>query len=187
MKSLFASLFLSLCVCSANAADCDFGAPSSDAPPEFAEYAFLIGNFDINIQGWRNGEWRESGLTAVWNGRYGMGGKAVIDEWFDPGYPDREGSGMGMNVRMYDPEEQVWKMMWQHTRNALVMDLRSELREQDRLYLWQVYPEVPERRVYFEVYGDGHWARIEEKVSEESGEWEPSVKLEATQRTCDAS
>lgn len=96
----------------------------------------------------------------------------------------KTGSGKELNLRMYDANEKIWKMMWQHTSRFKVKDLRAEVREGQRLYLWQVYPMIPEKRIYFEQYAQGHWARIDMRYDEQSAEWVNTFKLEAIREDC---
>jgi hypothetical protein len=186
IKTLLGFLLVATVATAVAAEDsCDFGEPNPASPPEFSQYAFLVGDFDINIQIWQDGQWYDSGQTARWDGRYDLDGLAIVDVWTDFGYPERPESGIGVNVRMWDADKKVWKMMWQHTGKNEVKDLRSQVRGEGRLVLWQVYPMAPERKIYFESYEDGSWARIEEKVDETTEKWVPSIRLLATARPCD--
>jgi len=193
MNELFSNILSGLCglslclVCGtagASTADCDFDKPNPNAPAQFSQYAFLVGNFDINIQVWRDGKWVDTGQRATWDGRYGLDGLAIVDVWTDFGYPDRPSSGIGINVRMWDVDDKLWKMMWQHTERNDVRDLRSQVRDDGRLALWQVYPLAPERKIYFEQYQDGEWSRIEDTLDETTEKWLPSIRLYATPALC---
>ena len=164
-----------------------YGTPHSDMPEAFSQFAFIIGDFDVGLRDWdsRAQDWAEPQLHARWNGRYGLGGRAIIDEWFDPGYGYRPQSGAGINIRLWDEQAGIWKAAWHYTTNNEVRELHQELREDGRLWLWQVYPEAAERRVYFEVYNADHWARIEEVYDAESGEWVNSRMLDARRADCE--
>ena len=50
-------------------------------------------------------------------------GRAIYDEWIDP---DSTQGGLGVNVRIYDPQQQIWKMMWVATSSLQVQDLRAK-------------------------------------------------------------
>ncbi|WP_421787764.1 hypothetical protein [Hyphobacterium sp.] len=163
----------------------DYGAPHPDAPPEFAQFAFIIGDFDVGYRTWdaEAGGWLEPQFQARWNGYYGLNGRAVIDEWFDPGYGYRAESGTGINIRLYDEGEGRWETAWHYTANYEVRELHQELREDGRLWLWQVYPEAPQRRVWFETFDDGEWARFEQRRND-AGEWANAVMLHAIPADC---
>ena len=90
--------------------------------------------------------------------------------------------GLGVNVRMYDDAEAVWKMMWISTSGMQVQDLRAEIRD-GVLTMWQVYPERPGWKAEFEVIGDDQWARVSYQ-QEEAGAWQPRFRLVATRLSC---
>ena len=50
------------------------------------------------------------------------------DEWYDPDPGLDPDSGRGINVRLYDAEEDTWKMMRIATGSKQVQDLRAEMR-----------------------------------------------------------
>ena len=164
----------------------DYGQPAEGMPEEFGQFAFLIGDFDVGSEPWdpETGRWGEAQYYARWNGYYGFGGRAIFDEWYDPGYGYREGSGAGINIRLWDAASGQWHTAWHYTANNEVRELRQEVREDGLMWLWQVYPEAPERRVFFEVYEDGEWARISQVQDEATGEWVNSVRLHARPADC---
>lgn len=157
---------------------CDFGAPHPDAPAEFRQYDFLIGNFRIEARAWRDGAWTDGFQAAQWNGRYILGGMAVMDEWWDADPTQNLDTERGANVRMYDSAAGHWRIMWLHTGEKKVVELHSKVRDDGKMHLWRVTHPI-ERRVYFENYGPGHWARLDYRKSDKSGQWEPKYKLEA--------
>ncbi len=168
----------------AAAQSCDFGAPAADLPPEAHQFDFMIGNFRIEARQWTGEEFSAGYLEAEWNGRWGLDGRAVIDEWFGPEVsPDRP-RVFGANVRYYNAETGRWSMVWQATNGAASV-LEAEQGEDGVLRMWQVYPEpTSERQIWFEVYSPGHWARIDGPVDEE-GNFTPQYKLEAHAVPCE--
>jgi len=167
----------------------DYGSPAEGMPEEFSQFEFIIGDFDIQFRNWdaEAGEWGEpQPYFAQWNGRYGLSGRAIIDEWYAPGFGYREQSGAGINIRIWDVEEGIWKTAWHNTATNTVLDLRQQVLEDGRLHLWQVYPEAAERNIWFETYEDGEWSRIDQSRDEETGEWVNSVMLYATPAACAA-
>jgi hypothetical protein len=160
-------------------ASCELGEPAKGMPPEFSQFAFIIGNFDINYRQMTEDGWSEPLARARWNGRYSLDGRAIMDWWYDRG-------GAGVNTRMFDNKARIWKTAWHYTSNMEVKELHQKVWEEDgKLHLWQVYPEVGERNVYFETYENGRWARIDQHLNEETGEWQPAVKLEAIPAECE--
>jgi len=181
---LAASALLALPAAAQSTGVCNFGAPAADAPPEISQFEFLIGNFRIEARQWTGEAFSDGYLEAQWNGYWGLGGRAVIDEWFGPQVsPDRPRS-FGVNVRYFDPDKGRWSMVWQATSGAALI-LEAEQGEDGVLRMWQVYPEpATERFIYFEIYDEGHWARIDGQVLED-GTHLPQFKLEAHEVPCE--
>ncbi len=182
--TIVALTFILLGATRALAADaCDYGKPHADAPPELSQYAFLIGDFRIEARVWKDGAWSQGFRAARWNGRYILGGMAIMDEWFDFAPEEKPGTGRGVNVRMFNPDTGRWHLMWQHTKDKQVVELSSQLGEDGKMRLEWVPPK-PERKVFFETYGPDHWARLDHRKSEETGQWTPRYKLEAFRVPC---
>ena len=159
---------------------CDFGSRSDDAPPETRQFEFLLGDHDVALHAWTGEGWTPPRpVNARWRGWYGLSGHAIYDEWEDP-QPNT--GGAGINVRLYDPAQQVWKMMWVSTTGKQVQDLRAEERN-GVLTMWQVYPERPGWKAEFEMLDDTRWARVEYQ-QDASGVWQPRFRLVATREDC---
>ncbi|GAA4049344.1 hypothetical protein GCM10022213_21540 [Parerythrobacter jejuensis] len=163
---------------------CSYGSPHPDAPPELAQFDFLIGDFTIAAHARRNGVWSppRPGPTARWNGRYILGGMAIMDEWYDPDPGFDPSSPRGVNVRRWNDGSAEWDMMWVHTAGFQVQDLRARILD-GKLTMWQVYPERPNFRAYFERLGPDSWQRIA-LAPDEAGKWQPTFKLVATRIPC---
>ena len=166
------------------AARCAPGAPHPDAPPEIEQFAFLVGDFDITSHIMMNATWSppRPGPHARWNGWYGLGGMAIYDEWYDPDPGLKPDAPRGVNVRYYDSEADVWKMMWISDTGKQVQDLRAEMRD-GKLTMWQVYPDRPNFLADFTVEDEDHWYRVSYTKGED-GEWVPQYKLRATRIPC---
>ena len=164
---------------------CEYGALHTNAPVELNQFGFLIGDFEITSHAWRNGQWTppRPGPRARWNGWYGLGGMTIIDEWYDPDPGLDPNSPRGVNVRLFDDEEGIWKMMWIATGGRQVQDLRAEMRD-GKLTMWQVYPERPNFLADFTIVDNQHWHRIS-YVKDSDGEWVPQFKLAASRIACD--
>lgn len=63
---------------------CDYGTIHPDAPPEAAQFDFLIGDYPIAVERWAEGAWQPippgTYGPARWNGRWALGGMAIADE-----------------------------------------------------------------------------------------------------------
>lgn len=193
---LFAALLGVFAMAGANASDivqhekiakptCEYGEPAPDAPAEFAQFSFLIGDYQVEGLGWFNNQWfanPNAKTPSRWNGRYSLNGKAITDEWFneDPGV--NKDTNVGVNVRMFDVEAAEWKMMWISNFNHVVQDLRAKVID-GKLTMWQVYPDRPDFKAEFEVVNENQWHRIHYGKND-AGEWEKKVKLLATRIPC---
>ncbi len=193
MRILAASIFASVLLTglTATAQDiapprCDYGQPHPDAPPEQEQFDFLIGDYTVTLHKWLGAGWSppQPGVTARWNGWYGLGGMAIVDEWYSPDPAQDPNAGRGINVRMYDPEAGEWDMMWIATSGNQVQDLRAELVD-GVLRMWQVYPERPGFKAEFIIEDADHWARIS-YGQDKNGDWVKQFKLAATRIPCPA-
>lgn len=167
-------------------ADCRNAEPSPAAPAETSQFSFLIGNYRISLHKWLGEDWSpaQPGVTARWNGWYGLGGLAIYDEWFHPDPAQDAHPFSGVNVRMYDPDAKEWDMMWIATGGRQVQDLRAKMID-GVLTMWQVYPERPDFRAEFHIDDADHWARIE-FVKNDKGDWVKLYKLAAERIPCSA-
>lgn len=68
-----------------------------------------------------------------------LGGKVIIDEWFNPDPAQNPEGNHGINVRMYDPERKVWKMMWIADINRLDALINRKDPPFDKSYLHLTY------------------------------------------------
>lgn len=164
---------------------CDYGTPHPDAPTELAQFAFLIGDFEITSHIMMANGWSppRPGPRARWNGWYSMGGMMITDEWYDPDPGLDPNAPRGVNVRMYDPDSSEWKMMWVATTGAQVQDLRAGMRD-GKLTMWQVYPTEIDPIADFTIEDADHWHRVS-YVQNEAGEWVPQYMLRASRIPCE--
>ena len=75
------------------------------APPETAQYGFMVGEFDcaITYKSYQDGEWVVSRTgRASWDARYIMNGHAILDEFRD------ENGDTNVDVRVFDAENKHW-------------------------------------------------------------------------------
>lgn len=164
---------------------CSYGKPHESAPEELSQFGFLIGDFDITSHVWLKDHWSppRPGAHARWRGWYSMGGMMITDEWYDPDPAADPDATRGVNVRFYDDEENIWKMMWISTAGRKVQDLRAAMRD-DKLTMWQVYPTEIDPVADFTVVDEDNWYRVS-YVKNDAGEWEQKYKLQATRIPCE--
>lgn len=164
---------------------CDYGTPHPDMPVEFEQYGFLIGDYEIRARAWTGESWSEGYREARWSGRYTLGGRAVMDEWFDSNPDDNPATQGGINIRMYDAAEGQWEMTWLHSGGLKSMILRSEVRDDGLMHMWRLHPTPETRKVYFVTTDADNWARYHYERDESDENWVPKFKLEAHRIPCD--
>jgi len=84
--------------------DSPIGARNPDAPPGTGQYDFLIGDWDIRVSLFRDGQ-APLNYAARWHNHWVVNGYAVMQEWRGP-------YSTGMELRSYDETDDVW-----HGRN----------------------------------------------------------------------
>jgi len=163
---------------------CAYGKVHPAAPKELSQFDFLIGDYLVTLHAWQKGSWSppKPGVTARWNGYYGLDGMAIIDEWYNVDPEQDANTSRGINVRVYDPKTQEWKMMWVSTGANQVQDLRAKIID-GHLTMWQIYPERKNFRATFEVEDSDHWSRVSYSKNE-NGEWVKAFKLRASRIPC---
>ena len=180
-------MFLATLAAAVNLAACDFGERHPDAPEQLEEYSFLVGNHTIRAYRWlpEQNDW-QGYLETEWNGWWALDGYAIADEWFDVQFPGQPpATGRGINIRMWDGENERWSNMWMHTRNATTTELHSNM-EDGKMVMYQVYPEPQTRlRVEFEVFDNGDWRRIA-YAEDEDGNLTPTGRLDGIKTSCEA-
>jgi hypothetical protein len=94
----------------AAASPADADGPSPDAPPETAQFAFLIGDWDCTVRQMKpdGGGYTEG--RARWTGYWILGGFAIQDDW-ESAAP---GGGVfrGTNIRSFNTQTGKWDNRW---------------------------------------------------------------------------
>lgn len=80
-----------------------YGRLNPKAPPETAQFSFMIGEFDcvdeiINPQ---DGKWVK--FPAIWNAKYFLNGHGIQDQYWSPQFSTS-------NIRIFDAKEKKWKV-----------------------------------------------------------------------------
>ncbi len=80
-----------------------FGRLNPDAPPETAQFAFMIGEFECmdEIFNPQTGKWAK--FPAVWNAKYFLNGHGILDQYWSPAFSTS-------NIRIFDAKEKKWKV-----------------------------------------------------------------------------
>jgi hypothetical protein len=166
---------------------CEYGQPHPDYAEQLAPFSFLIGDYVVTGHIWLDPQqgWSppRPGVFSRWVGYYGLNGTAIYDEWFNQDLALDPASGGGVNVRLFDPDAGVFKMMWIATGQRQVTELTAQL-EDGVLTMRQVYPERDDFYAEFFVEDENNWHRIDYRRDDESGAWRRNVRLNATRLPC---
>lgn len=77
-----------------------FGRPHPDAPPELAQFAFMIGEFDcVDEIRQADGSWVRT--DAIWNASYFLNGQGIQDRYWSDTFATS-------NIRIFDPARGAW-------------------------------------------------------------------------------
>ena len=89
-----------------------FGRLNPDAPPETAQFAFMLGEHDCvdRIFNQNDGSWKE--VAKIWNGRSFLNGHAIRDDTW------RSDGVYTSNIRKYDAEAGKWIVTFFSNGNA---------------------------------------------------------------------
>ena len=83
-------------------ADYPFGQPHPEAPPELAQFAFMIGEFDC-VDELRQPDGSQVRFRAIWNAHYFLNGFGIQDEYWTPTFHTS-------NIRIFDPSIESWQV-----------------------------------------------------------------------------
>ena len=87
-----------------------FGSLSPDAPPETAQFGFLVGAWSCTTRNMRPDGSLHDGPNATWTGYYILDGWAIADDWISE-LPDG-GTYHGTNIRSFNRETGKWDNRW---------------------------------------------------------------------------
>lgn len=106
--------------------DQEYVAPNPKAPPELAQFAFVIGEWrcDARVKE-EGGTWQS--YPATWVGRYILDGHVIADEYR---MTNQTGELIvhGMNFRSYSIERKTWVMRWLNGTGSFWLELGAENR-----------------------------------------------------------
>ena len=96
-----------------------YGTVHPDAPEQLATFAFLVGKWKCKgkVKA-EEGQWRT--FTADWVGQYILDGMAIGDE-FRAVWDDGTLFKHGQNIRIYNVQQQSWRMKWIDALEATVI------------------------------------------------------------------
>lgn len=86
---------------------------SETTPVQTAEFGRLVGTWQCDVHTRRaDGGWEQRAAGAKWRWFYVLGGHAVQDIWEPEHIPGSDDNVRGTNLRIYDPQKRVWRVVW---------------------------------------------------------------------------
>ena len=128
----------------------DYGRRNPDAPQELEQFGRLSGPWDcaiFNLQ--QEGGWQKRAGGARWTFNYALDGNAVTDIWEPEPDGDYPGS-VGMNLRVYDAQAEVWRIAWT-TLDQARFDLYEASYEDGDIIMWGQQPDHQVRVTFYNV------------------------------------
>jgi hypothetical protein len=90
-----------------------FGARNPEAPAGVAQYGQFAGAWTcIPTARQDDGSQKEIEARPTWIWYYALNGHAVQDVWIPDAENSLPGAAMGTNLRVYNPQEDEWVMVW---------------------------------------------------------------------------
>ncbi len=148
-------------------------------PEETNQLAPLIGKWHVDREVRApTGEWRRD-IPGVWTFEWGLKGHAVIDV-FETVRKDQSGrdsvSITGMNVRIYDPKEELWKMRWVENQNRKFTSFTAQMVDGE-FVMEGKNVQGRDVRVYFYDIEEDSFLWRQEWTFDGGQTWLPVVKL----------
>ena len=128
-----------------------FGLPNPEAPPEIAQFAFMIGEFatEEHIRN-SDGSWRRS--QATWNARYFLNGHGIMDYYWN----EEEGFAT-TNIRIYNAKEKAWYVtFFRGPGNGVVSGQWIGRMEGENMVLWQGDKNQGSRLTFSNISQNGY-------------------------------
>ncbi len=154
-----------------------FGELSPDAPPETAQFAFLVGEWSCKTRGMGPDGGMQDGPDASWTGYYILDGWAIQDDWVSP-VP----SGKlfhGSNIRSFNPKTSKWDNRWlpagslqwkyfeaEQVGDTMVMTGGEGVDGQERRF--------KDRNTFYEI-GDRSWKWRKDRSFDDGENWTEGV------------
>ncbi len=154
-----------------------FGALSPDAPPQTAQFDFLIGEWHCEITRMGPDGNMQQPSKATWTGRYVLDGWAIEDVW----QPLAAGARPGVNIRSFNPETKLWDNRWLGAGTLQWQDFQAE-QVNDTMVMTGEGTDARGRRyidrnTFYEIT-DGSWRWRKDRSFDDGATW-----LEGVART----
>ncbi len=154
-------------------------ALSPDAPPQTAQFGFLVGAWNCKTRGMSPDGSMQDGPDATWTGYYILDGWAIQDDWVSPG----PGGKLfhGTNIRSYNPQTGKWDNRWlpagslqwkyfeaEQVGDTMVMTSDEGVDAQERKFI--------DRNTFHDI-GDDSWKWRKDRSFDSGESWIEGVAL----------
>lgn len=146
------------------------------------QYGQLAGDWQCTSESLKqDGSWVKSPGTATWSWYYVLGGHAIQDVWQPPSDAGPD-AAVGTNLRIYDVETGLWRMVWTTAKQADFDTFRASYRDGEIL----IYGERPQTaafrahlaRITFHNIGERHFDwKYESSGPADGRKWREVVRL----------
>jgi hypothetical protein len=124
-----------------------YGKLNPSAPPETAQFDFMIGEFDcVDKLPGQDGKWVES--KVVWNSAYFLNGTGVQDKFWSP-------STVASGTRIFNQQKGVWVVNYFQTSPAYFAGVWEGKKEGDKMIMRSPRGESESRLTFHNIKEDG--------------------------------
>ncbi len=153
-----------------------FGRPNPDAPPELAQFDFMIGEFDcIDEIRSPDGKWNRT--VAIWNASYFLNGHGIQDQYWCDTFATS-------NIRIFDPERGKWFVnfvMMPSQRVGAGQHIGSQVETEDgpTMVMWAGAPDRKNgsRLTFYDITDNGfEWVAESIRNGQATPTWKSSCR-----------
>ena len=153
-----------------------FGRRHPDAPPQLAQFEFMLGEFDCvdEIKG-GNGKWRRT--DAIWNAHYFLNGHGIQDVYWNETFATS-------NIRIFDPTRGKWSVNFFRSPTNRVgagvwVGTQEGPKDQRRMVMWSGSPDRKNgsRLTFYDISVDGfEWVAESLRNGRATPSWKSSCR-----------
>ena len=167
------------------ACETDTQAKTTNARQE--QFGQLLGDWRIEQEVLQqDGSWQRV-TDADWSFRWALDGCAIQDFWVQPPpgseVPEGEVRQHGTNLRVYDPEENLWRIVWASSDAPGFTTYEASAKENGELVMMGDDPDRPgvtQRITYFDISSEGWSWKME--FSRDKENWVEVARISAKPR-----
>lgn len=156
--------------------------PAIDAPEGLGQFGRLVGEWSCTgYQRGREGEWAPNPWTNHWSWMWVLDGHAVQDVW-EGSAASPAGPNIGTNLRIYDPETDLWRIVWTTTLTHDFDLFEAQAVDGDMVMTGRVTgrgarPDHHARIVFHDIGEDGFAWRYEASLTGADGSYAEQARM----------